>query len=55
MSGRWNILEMASVMHDIGIKPSLIKYHSSSGRHQQVEGAGSGNRNHETAGAGCER
>ena len=33
-----NILEMASVMHDIGIKPSLIKYHSSSGRHQQVEG-----------------
>ncbi len=32
------ILEAAAVTHDIGIKPSLAKYGSDDGAHQQVEG-----------------
>lgn len=32
------ILEVASVMHDIGIKISLEKYDSSSGHYQEIEG-----------------
>ncbi|SFR15509.1 HD domain-containing protein [Desulfoscipio geothermicus] len=33
-----NILEVAAVLHDIGIKESEIKYSSSSGKYQQIEG-----------------
>ncbi len=33
-----NILEMAAVLHDIGIKPALEKYGSSAGNYQQIEG-----------------
>jgi len=33
-----NILEVAAVMHDIGIKPSLEKYGSSAGNYQEMEG-----------------
>lgn len=32
------ILEIAALTHDIGIKNSELKYNSSSGGHQQVEG-----------------
>lgn len=32
------ILEMAALTHDIGIKNSEAKYHSSSGNYQQIEG-----------------
>ncbi|ADL50310.1 HD domain-containing protein [Clostridium cellulovorans] len=32
------ILEVASVVHDIGIKNSEIKYNSSAGNYQQIEG-----------------
>lgn len=32
------ILEIAALTHDIGIKNSEIKYHSSSGNYQQIEG-----------------
>jgi uncharacterized protein len=32
------ILRAASLVHDIGIKPSLVKYHSSAGTYQQKEG-----------------
>lgn len=32
------ILEAAAVLHDIGIKVSEEKHHSSSGEHQQIEG-----------------
>ena len=32
------ILEVASLMHDIGIKISLEKYNSSSGYYQEIEG-----------------
>jgi len=32
------ILEIAALTHDIGIKNSELKYHSSAGEHQQVEG-----------------
>lgn len=32
------ILEIAAVTHDIGIKNSEIKYNSSSGRYQEIEG-----------------
>lgn len=32
------ILEIAALTHDIGIKNSEIKYHSSSGKYQQIEG-----------------
>lgn len=32
------ILEIAALTHDIGIKNSEIKYHSSSGNYQQTEG-----------------
>lgn len=31
-------LEIASVLHDIGIKPSLEKYGSSQGKYQEMEG-----------------
>lgn len=33
-----NILEVAAVMHDIGIKVSEEKYNSSAGNYQEVEG-----------------
>ena len=32
------ILEMASVLHDIGIRPSEAKYQSCSGKYQEIEG-----------------
>ncbi len=32
------IIESVAVIHDIGIKPSLERYNSSSGHHQQIEG-----------------
>lgn len=32
------ILEVATIVHDIGIKPSLEKYNSSAGKYQQIEG-----------------
>ncbi len=32
------VLEIAALTHDIGIRSSELKYHSSSGEHQQVEG-----------------
>jgi HD superfamily phosphodiesterase len=32
------VLEIASLTHDIGIRNSEIKYHSSSGSYQQIEG-----------------
>ncbi len=31
-------LRVAAILHDIGIKPSLQKYNSAAGPHQQVEG-----------------
>lgn len=33
-----NILEVAAIVHDIGIKVSEKKYHSSAGNYQQIEG-----------------
>lgn len=33
-----HILRTAAVVHDIGIRPSLEKYNSSAGSHQQIEG-----------------
>lgn len=32
------ILEVASVVHDIGIKNSELKYHSTNGKYQEIEG-----------------
>ncbi|MCD7777460.1 MAG: HD domain-containing protein [Clostridiales bacterium] len=32
------ILEAAALTHDIGIKPSLVKYNSSAGKYQEEEG-----------------
>ncbi len=32
------VLETAAIVHDIGIKPSLKKYGSSSGKYQEIEG-----------------
>lgn len=32
------ILEVAAILHDIGIRPSLEKYGDASGRHQEEEG-----------------
>lgn len=32
------ILEIAAVLHDIGIRPSIEKYHSSAGAYQELEG-----------------
>jgi len=32
------ILRAATVVHDIGIKPSIVKYSSSAGEYQQIEG-----------------
>jgi hypothetical protein len=31
-------LEVASVVHDIGIKNSELKYHSTNGKYQEIEG-----------------
>lgn len=36
--GLQEILEVAAVVHDIGIKISEVKYHSSAGNYQQIEG-----------------
>ncbi len=33
-----NILEIASIVHDIGIKNSELKYHSTAGKYQETEG-----------------
>ncbi|MCD8216207.1 MAG: HD domain-containing protein [Clostridiales bacterium] len=33
------ILEAAALTHDIGIKPSLVKYNSSAGKYQEAEGS----------------
>ncbi|MDO4300242.1 MAG: HD domain-containing protein [Clostridia bacterium] len=35
-----NILEIAAIVHDIGIKPSEEKYGSSAGKYQETEGPG---------------
>lgn len=32
------VLEVASIVHDIGIKNSELKYNSSSGKYQEIEG-----------------
>lgn len=32
------VLEIASVLHDIGIKKSELKYNSSAGKYQEIEG-----------------
>lgn len=32
------VLESAAVVHDIGIRPSLVKYQSAAGPHQEAEG-----------------
>ncbi len=32
------VLEVAALMHDIGIKPAELKYHSSMGKYQELEG-----------------
>lgn len=32
------ILRAATIVHDIGIKPSIVKYSSSAGEYQQIEG-----------------
>ena len=32
------VTEAAALVHDIGIRPSLEKYHSSAGKYQQIEG-----------------
>ncbi len=32
------ILELAAIVHDIGIKPSEQKYNSSAGKYQEIEG-----------------
>lgn len=34
------LLEVTALMHDIGIKPSEKKYHSSAGNYQELEGPG---------------
>lgn len=33
-----NILEIAAILHDVGIKPALEKYGSASGKYQELEG-----------------
>lgn len=33
-----NLLESAALLHDIGIKESERKYHSSAGHYQEIEG-----------------
>lgn len=33
-----DIIEVAAILHDVGIKPSLVKYQSSAGHHQEIEG-----------------
>lgn len=33
-----NMLEITALVHDIGIKPSEEKYHSSAGKYQELEG-----------------
>ena len=37
-SGKQDLLEIAAIVHDIGIKVSEQKYNSSSGKYQQIEG-----------------
>lgn len=37
-SSTQNILEIASLVHDIGIKNSELKYHSTAGKYQEKEG-----------------
>lgn len=32
------IIDIVAILHDVGIKPSLEKYQSSAGHHQEVEG-----------------
>lgn len=32
------LLKIVSILHDIGIKPSLEKYNSSAGKYQEIEG-----------------
>lgn len=39
-----NILEIAAIVHDIGIKPSEEKYGSSAGKYQETEGPGEAER-----------
>ena len=34
------ILQIAAIMHDIGIRPSIVKYGSSAGSYQEKEGPG---------------
>lgn len=37
-SAKQEVLELAAIVHDIGIKVSEQKYNSSSGKYQQIEG-----------------
>lgn len=39
-SSKQEILELAAIVHDIGIKVSEQKYNSSAGKYQQIEGPG---------------
>lgn len=39
-SSKQEVLELAAIVHDIGIKVSEQKYNSSSGKYQQIEGPG---------------
>lgn len=39
-SSNQEILEVAAIVHDIGIKVSEIKYNSSAGKYQELEGPG---------------
>ena len=32
------VLELAAIVHDVGIRNSLLKYHSSAGTYQEIEG-----------------
>lgn len=38
-SEKQEVLEIAAIVHDIGIKLSEQKYNSSSGKYQQIEGS----------------
>jgi len=33
-----NIVELAAILHDIGIKEAEIKYNSTAGKYQEIEG-----------------
>ena len=39
-SAQQEVLELAAIVHDIGIKVSEQKYNSSAGKYQQIEGPG---------------